>query len=570
MDLAPSNQTALVPAGAPGLPVTAGASPALLSSLSALPPRRLMALAAGVAALVALLVVATLWTREGDYRVLYANLSDKDGGAIIAQLSQMNVPYRHAEGGSAILVPAARVHDLRLRLASQGLPRGSVTGFELMDTSRFGMTQFQERLTFQRGLEGELTRSIQALSAVSEARVHLALPNQNGFFREQQKPSASVLLTLHPGRTLERAQVAGIVHLVSSSVPELAPSAVSVLDQSGALLSGQKDGGDTNGLDTQQRQFVTQLEATFARRVLDILEPIVGRENVRAQVSAEVDFSLVESTSEQFRPNQGGEVAAVRSQQTLESTGSSGLVPAGVPGAVSNQPAPASQALVTAPAQGAQNAQASASGNSRRESVVNYEVDKTIRVMRTAPGSVKRVTAAVAINHRTVTAPNGRVSTVALTDEELAKLESLVRETIGYTQERGDSVRVINVPFQQPQVVEPTPVPLWQQPELVSLVRSVAAPLGLAILGLIVVLGVIRPALKAASQPTAVRGRQLDAVVSDVEMLPGSGGAAPGQAPPSLPMAVPARLDDLRTLARDNPAAVANVVRGWVHKEAAA
>ena len=175
--------------------------------------------------------------RQPDWRVLYASLNDKDGGAIVAQLSQMNVPYKYTEGGQAIMVPSDKVHDTRLRLASQGLPKGSVTGFEMMESNRFGMTQFQERLTFQRGLEGELTRSIQSLSSVQSARVHLALPNQNGFFREQQKPSASVLLTLYPGRTLDQAQIAGIVHLVASSVPELNPSAVSVVDDAGNLLS---------------------------------------------------------------------------------------------------------------------------------------------------------------------------------------------------------------------------------------------------------------------------------------------------------------------------------------------
>src|SRR5690606_2690167 len=163
------------------------------------------------------------------------------------QLQQMNVPYKYAEGGSAIMVPADKVHDVRLKLASAGLPKGSVTGYELMETQRFGVTQFQERLNFQRGLEGELTRSIQTLSGVESARVHLALPNQNGFFREQQKASASVILSLHPGRGLDKGQVAGIVHLVSSSVPEMSPKAVSVVDQSGALLSGAPEGSDQNG-----------------------------------------------------------------------------------------------------------------------------------------------------------------------------------------------------------------------------------------------------------------------------------------------------------------------------------
>src|SRR5690606_567759 len=220
--------------------------------------------------LAALLVVAAIgaffYGRQPEYRVLFSGLNDKDGGAIVAQLAQMNVPYKYSEGGGAILVPAERVHDVRLRLATQGLPKGSVTGFELMESNRFGMTQFQERLSFQRGLEGELTRSIQSLASVQAARVHLALPNQNGFFREQQKPSASVLLTLHAGRTLDRAQIAGIGHLVASSVPEMNPKAVSVVDDQGNLLSNPPDAQNAPGADVQKLQYAQQLEQLYTRR----------------------------------------------------------------------------------------------------------------------------------------------------------------------------------------------------------------------------------------------------------------------------------------------------------------
>ena len=299
--------TALAPVSPMAL---AGASreaePGLGSRLAALPAGRKAMLGLGLAALVGIALAMSMWSSQGNYKVLYANLSDKDGGAILAQLSQMNVPYKHAEGGSAILVPAEKVHDVRLKLASAGLPKGGVVGFELMDNAKFGQTQFQERLTFQRGLEGELTRSIGGLAAVQSARVHLALPNQNGFFREQQKPSASVLLTLHPGRTLDRAQIAGIVHLVSSSVPELAPKAVSVLDATGALLSGSAEAdAAANGLDAHQLQYRQQIEANYTRRVMDILEPVLGRDNLRAQVTADVDFAQTESTSEEYAPNQG-------------------------------------------------------------------------------------------------------------------------------------------------------------------------------------------------------------------------------------------------------------------------
>ncbi len=306
--------------------------------MAALPARSKLAFGAGLAALIAVVVAMTVWSSQGDYKVLYANLSDKDGGAIIAQLSQMNIPYKHADGGSAILVPAAKVHDVRLRLASAGLPKGSVTGFELMDNARFGQTQFQERLSFQRGLEGELTRSITALDAVENARVHLALPNQNGFFREQQKPTASVMLTMRAGRSLERSQIAGIVHLVSSSVPEMNPKAVSVLDQTGALLSSPDT--KAGGLDAQQLQYVNQIESGYAKRILELLEPVVGRENLRASVTAEIDFSQSEATFEEFKPNQGADGSiTVRSQQTSEQSGGGGAsLPTGLPGAASNVP----------------------------------------------------------------------------------------------------------------------------------------------------------------------------------------------------------------------------------------
>jgi flagellar M-ring protein FliF len=268
----------------------------------------------------------------------------------------MNVPYQYAAGGGAILVPANQVYDTRLKLASQGLPKGSVTGFELMDTAnRFGMTQFQERLTFQRGLEGELTRSIQALASVQSARVHLALPNQNGFFRDQQKPSASVLLSLNAGRTLDRGQLAGIVHLVSSSVPEMDSKNVSVLDDTGKLLSTPADGTNGMGGDAQQLQHVQQIEQLYSSRILDILEPVVGRANVRAQVTAELDFSQTESTSELFKPNQTPDATAIRSQQLMESgAGAAGAAPpTGVPGATSNQPPGTSAAPVNGSAAGA-------------------------------------------------------------------------------------------------------------------------------------------------------------------------------------------------------------------------
>jgi flagellar M-ring protein FliF len=533
--------------------------------LAAMPAKAKLSMGLGIAALLAVVLAMTMWSSQGDYKVLYANLSDKDGGAIIAQLSQMNIPYRHADGGAAILVPAGKVHDARLKLATAGLPKGSVVGYELMDGARFGQTQFQERLTFQRGLEGELTRSITAMAAVQNARVHLALPNQNGFFREQQKPSASVMLSLHPGRTLERAQIAGIVHLVASSVPEMTPKAVSVLDQTGALLSGAADGAGSVGLDAQQLQYVNQIETGYSKRIMELLEPVVGRENLRATVTAEVDFSQSEATSEEFKPNQGDQASvAIRSQQTNEQGGSAPAGATGIPGAASNQPQQPATAPITGAAGALQTAQTGAGGSStRREAVTNYEVDKTVRVTRNATGSVKRLNAAVVVNHKSNTDAKGKTTVTPLSKDELEKLESLVKESVGYKADRGDSVKVINAPFK----VEPNTqvdVPLWKQPEVIDILRAAAVPLGLAIVGLVVFFGLVRPALKAALTPAPVpAGNNLNAVVADAQELP----------EPVIQMIEPpkanAQLEQARMLAKDNPAAVAGIVREWVSGEAA-
>jgi len=530
--------------------------------LAALPARSKLALGVGIAGLAGVVLALTMWSSQGDYKVLYANLSDKDGGAIIAQLSQMNVPYRHADGGAAILVPASKVYDVRLKMAAAGLPKGSVAGFELMDGARFGQTQFQERLTFQRGLEGELVRSISSLAAVETARVHLALPNQNGFFREQQKPSASVLLTLHPGRTLDRGQIAGIVHLVSSSVPEMNPKAVSVLDQTGALLSSEEGGNNGAGLDAQQLQYVNQIETGYTKRIFDLLEPVVGRENLRASVTANVDFSQSEATSEEFRPNQGQNASAtVRSQQTSEQSGGTAAQPSGIPGAASNQPPVPATAPITGAAQPLQAAQGTTGGtsSSRRDAVTNYEVDKTVRVTRNATGVVKRLNAAVVVNHRSVTDAKGRTTQVALTGDELDKLTALVQESIGYNKERGDSVKVINAPFKADPVSK-NDVTWWKQPEVLDMLRAAAVPAGLALVALIVFFGLIRPALKSlVARPAPVPGANLD-VVSDDALVP------------VLPRALEApkateQLLGARQLAKENPAAVASIVRGWVSGE---
>jgi flagellar M-ring protein FliF len=537
----------------------------MIQRVALLDPKQRLRLMVGVALLVVIGILGVVMGRQAEWRVLFANLSDKDGGVIIAQLAQMNIPYKYAEGGGAILVPAERVHDTRLRLASQGLPKGSVAGFESMDGgNRFGMTQFQERLAFQRGLEGELTRSIQSLSSVQSARVHLALPNQNGFFREQQKPSASILVSLHPGRTLDRAQLAGIVHLVASSVPEMNPSSVSVLDDTGKLLSSLGEGanGAAGGADALQLQYVQQIEQTYSRRILEILEPVVGRANVKAQVTAEVDFSQVEQTSELHKPNQTAEAGAVRSQQTVESVnGSTSAGPTGVPGATSNQPPGPTSAPINGTAQplaAAGAATANASGNSRRESIVNYEVDKTVKVVRGGTGMVKRLSAAVVLNYQTATDDKGKTVTTPLTEQQLEKMTALVRETIGFSQDRGDSVNLMNAPFAKEKIAT-SDMPLWRDPEVVDMARSLAWPVGALLFAALVLLGLVRPGLKALTKPPEMP--QLSALVEEEPERPRL------PAPRGNLTAGETALEDARKLTRENPAAVAGIVRNWISND---
>ena len=562
-----SRATALVPA-----------TPGLGGRWQMLPGRVQLAAALGVAGLAVVVVMMFGGARNADYKLLFPNLSDKDGGAVIERLTQMNVPYRFAEGGSTIMVPAGRVHELRMKLASAGLPSGSAggtSGYELLDKNSFGQTQGQERMKMQRAIEGELTTTIQALESVKAARVHLALPNQNGFFREQQKPSASVVLTLHAGRTLERGQIAGIVRVVSGSVPELAARAVSVVDSTGALLSATGDedgggGGGATGLDSQQLQYRRDVEAGHLKRVLALLEPVVGRDNVRASISADLDFSQVMRTAEAFGPNQGTEAKpAVREQRSEESSQPGGANPAGVPGATSNQPPVPAQAPINGAAQPLQGAQGGAAGAAtRREAATRFEVDKTVTVTRAAVGAVRRLNAAVVVNHRSSTDAKGKTTTVPLSEKEIEQLTALVQQGIGFNAERGDVVKVVNAPFRAEPAATVDELPLWKQTWLIDLLRSAAAPLALALVALVIVFKLIKPALTAVlTPPVPAPGSTLDEVVDgdDADALAAQAGQAKLPAPTNSQHN--ARLLAARAMAKENPAAVAGIVRGWVNGE---
>lgn len=522
---------------------------------------------AALAAVIAVVAVTFLWARQPEYKVLYSNLSDRDGGEVIAALAPLNVPYKVADGGSVILVPAAQVYDVRLKLAAQGLPKGGAVGFELMDTQKFGLSQFAEQVNYQRALAGELARTIQALSTVQAARVHLAIPRPSVFVRDAQQPSASVLVSLYPGRTLDAGQVNAIAHLVASSVPELSARNVTVVDQAGNLLSGGPQGSPVPALDAAQLKYLHAVEASYASRIENILEPVVGPENVRAQVTASLDFSQTEQTSETFRPNAAPPDQSIRSQQTVETVNTNPQGPSGVPGALSNQPPGAASAPLTAPpaAAGAAAQPTQQSVNTHRENTVNYEVDKTIRHVKGEVGAIKRLSVAVVVNYRRTVGQDGKPTQTPLTEQELAQLSDLAREAMGFSKERGDTLNLVNAPFSGEPLVGIEPPSAWGSwLRQASEPASVLQALKLAALALVIAFawfGLIRPALRDLSRAARVEPR---GPVGAAGMEPQFAGAAqsPGGEPP-----YEADLRAVKDLARQEPRVVANVVKDWVGRD---
>lgn len=544
---------------------TAVVLPNSLQGFTQLSMRNKLIAMVGAAALIAALVGGWMWAKQPDYVVLFSNISDQDGGAIVSALTQQNVPYKFTEGGGAILVPSSQVHDLRLRLAAQGLPRGGMVGFELMEGQKLGISQFAEQVNYQRALEGELARSIQSLAAVQAARVHLAIPKQSAFLRDTQKPTASVLVNLQPGRALDAAQIAGIVHLVASSVPQLETDHVTVVDQSGTLLSAGNDAMRMAGLDASQLSYVKEIEKSYVQRIEAILSPITGTDNVRAQVAADVDFSQTEQTAETFKPNSAPESNVMRSTQSVE-TLSREPGAAGVPGALSNQPpVPATAPLTTPPAPGTpagkagQTAPAQPPLSSHKESTVNYEVDKTIKHVRQSMGSIRRLSVAVVVNHKQIIGSGGKVTAKALSDAELKQINDLTREAMGFNKERGDTLNVANTPF-DPGSRELLPeVPLWKDPSVISFAKELGKYLLFGGLAAYLFFGVVRPFLRnlAASAKATRELNQLELATPGA--LP-----SPGHASATDAVGYDQKLLNARQLAKQDPKLVANVIKDWV------
>lgn len=464
-----------------------------LSFINKLKQNPKMLLLIGGVIVIAIVMITILWLKEDKYGVLFNNISDKDGGEIVSQLEKMNIPYQFSSGGSTILIPDNKVYDIRLRLAQQGLPKGGAIGFELLDKERFGMSQFTEQVNYQRALEGELSRTIATINSIETARVHLAMPKPSLFARERKQPSASVTLTLFPGRALSQGQIDAIIHLIASSVPELVEDKVTIIDQHGHLLTSEQNRNIT--FNATQIEFAERIENRIRERITKIVSAVVGKNNVNVQVTAEVDFSRQESTQEKFDPNSDFLNQTIRSKHQIENlqTGNMKGV-GGVPGALSNQPIPMPGAPIDD--ETAENNSTEPSDkqkyNQQSNNTINFEVNRHIVHSQIPEGRIKRLSVAVLVNYQAKeqvieASENDDVDDEDLVSDEpktitlyeqldsdvLINIEKLARQAMGYSESRGDTLTVANLKFtDQPSINDSTP-PFWQTMAFFEMIKTV-------------------------------------------------------------------------------------------------
>ncbi|AFT66755.1 MAG: flagellar M-ring protein FliF [Cycloclasticus pugetii] len=521
---------------------------------------------------VALGVAVVLWSQTPNYSLLYSSLGDRELSEVMSGLQQSGVEYKLEAGSGAILVPSSQVDELRLKLAGLGLPRGGGQGFELLEKETgFGGSQAIEKARIQRALEGEIARSIVTIQSVRSARVLLAIPKQSVFLRHRKKPSASVVVDMHQGRELNKPEVAAILHLVSSAVPQLDVSQVTVVDQKGALLSA-KTSNDVMSLTSNQFEFKQGVEEHLINRVESILLPIVGAGAIRASVSADVDFTTTEQTQEQYNPD----LAALRSEQVTEEQSNLAGVQ-GVPGALSNQPPAAGVAPEVA--EGELGSTASATTNVNKRSIKNYELDKKISHTKLSSGRVKRITVAVVIDNKqgAVTAEGGASASEPYSDEDVAKFTVLVKEAVGFNALRGDSVTITNLAFRQPDVPVALPeVPLWEQAWVLDAAKQVVG----GVFALILIFFVLRPTIKTLLEKPTAAG--LPASGQGTQMTPSGAMATEARASQSAgerslelesdeelmmleaPKSYEQRLEMAQKIAGEDPKRVAQVMKTWI------
>lgn len=582
-----------VPAKTDGKPPLFGLS--FLENLSEMTMLRQVGLMVGLAASVAIGFAVVLWSQQPDYRPLYGSLAGMDAKQVMETLAASDIAYTVEPNSGALLVKADDVARARLKLAGAGVaPTDGNIGFEILDKDQgLGTSQFMEATRYRRGLEGELARTIASLNNVKGARVHLAIPKSSVFVRDERKPSASVLVELFAGRSLEPGQVLAIVNLVATSVPELSKSQITVVDQKGNLLSDQAENSALT-MAGKQFDYSRRMESMLTQRVHNILQPVLGNDRYKAEVSADVDFSAVESTSEQFNPDQ----PALRSEQsTSEQRTAANGPPQGVPGALSNQPpAPASAPQTTggaaATASAIQPGQPLLDANGqqimdpatgqpmlapypadkRSQSTKNFELDRSISHTKQQQGRLNRLSVSVVVDDQVkINAANGETTRAPWTADELARFTRLVQDAVGFDASRGDSVSVINMPFSQERGEVIADIAFYSQPWFWDIVKQVLGVLFI----LVLVFGVLRPVLNNITG----HGKKQLAPFGDVEL--GGMGGLDGElandrvslgGPQSILLPSPsegydAQLNAIKSLVAEDPGRVAQVVKEWINAD---
>ena len=517
-----------------------------------------------IAASVAVGGYVVLWSQSPNFSLLYGSLSDQDASAVIESLQKANIDYHVDQNTGAVMVASSKVHEARMKLAAEGLPKSANSGFAMLnEEQKLGTSQFIEKARYQHALENELAISITKVSAVKAARVHLALPKESVFLRNRKAASASVLLDLYPGHRLEAGQVAAIANLVASSVPSLELANVSVIDQYGRLMTQNQSSADL-AMTASQFQYTTQVENSYIKRIENILIPLLGQDGVKAQVTAELDFTSTEQTRESFNPD----LSALRSEQLEEDSKSSSGLSGGVPGALSNQPSLNGSAPEVVGNSNSKNDEgSSAMGSMQRRSTKNYELDKTISHTRLPTGSLLRLSVAVVIDYKKTLGEKGVVERIEHTPEELNQITNLVKETIGFNPIRGDSVNVMNGHFPFPDAVEPLPEsPIWQQAWVWDIAKQVLG--GLFVLFL--VFGILKPAIKnmmnkeitlhqtALAGPTGTGGQ-----LSGDESSPQVQEMKALTAAPEYDKSI----HNVKEMVNTDPKLAAQVVRNWVGED---
>ena len=538
--------------------------------LADIPGLKQVGLLAGVAAAVAAAIWLVMWSQGQNYTVLYGQLSERESGQVMDALTAAGIEFKLNPSG-AVSVAESKVQEARIRLASQGLPQSDAMGIEMIQKdSAFGSSTMMESARYQSVLETELARTITKVQGVQGARVHLALPKPSVFLRDARKATASVMLQLYPGRRLDPGQVAAIVHLVASSVPELSANDVTLVDQAGSLLNSPDESADA-AANTRQFEYTRKLEESYQRRIVELLEPMIGPGRVRATVTADLDFTVTEETHENYDPQK----TAVRSEQTSNELRKGGDGAEGIPGALSNQPpgtsgAPAIAGAATpgnpAAAQpgagqpGAGQATAANSGpsSSAQRSTRNFEVDRTLSYVKQPVGVLKRLSVGVVLDDWQKVDADGKVTTEPMSETDIKRFTQLVRESIGLKEDRGDQLNVMSQAFKSDAPIGPVDgLPLWQQPWFTQLAKQIV---GAALL-LVIAFLVLRPLMKSLTKPgtRSSSGADGDELDGDRLSLTGQAGK-PIKLSPSFEQQIAAA----RTLVGQDPRRAAQVVKDWV------